>query len=181
VQNAERKKKNFGNPLKIFNIKTRGKTMEIKPKKIINNFYLVNRLKKILFLQTAFLLPLILLALILQFFPFMNRIFKLSVNVPLYIVTAAAILFTPFLLFVLIKEKYYSWIIFYFFMVVLPYIFIPLAFFGHILFPAILFYIYCYFLKHTVTEWLEEYDAHLGREEQKRKSEQRKKDEMRWN
>jgi len=154
--------------------------MEIKPKKIINDFYLVNRLRIILRLQTAILLPLILLALILQFFPFMNRIFKLSANVPLYIVTAAAILFTPFLIYVLIKEKYYGWITFYFFMVVLPYIFIPLAFFGHILTPAILFYIFCYFLKHTVEEWLEEYDAHLGREEQKKESARLKKEEDMW-
>ena len=154
--------------------------MEIKPKKIINDFYLVNRLRIILRLQTAILLPLLLLALILQFFPFMNRIFKLSAKVPLYIVTAAAILFTPFLFYVLIKEKYHSWITFYLIMVVFPYIFIPLAFFGHILTPAILFFIYCYFLKHTVAEWLEEYDAHQGREEQKRESARLKKEEDMW-
>ena len=82
--------------------------------------------------------------------------------------------------YVLIKEKYYGWITFYFFMVVLPYIFIPLAFFGHILTPAILFFIYCYFLKHTVAEWLEEYDAHKGREEQKRESARLKKQEDMW-
>jgi hypothetical protein len=154
--------------------------MEIKPKTIINDFYLVNRLKIILTFQTAILLPLILFAIVLQFFPYMNRIFKLEANIPLGIVIAITLLFTPYLLYVLIKEKHYGWIIFYFFMVVVPYIFVPLGFFGNILKPAILFFIYCYLLKHTVIEWLQEYDAHLGREEQKREDERRRIEEEMW-
>lgn len=154
--------------------------MEIKTKKILKDFYLVSRLRKILFFQTAILLLLLLFALILQFFPYMNRIFKLNAIIPLGITTVIAVLFTPYLLYVMIKEKHYGWITFYFFMVVLPYIFVPLAFFGHILVPAILFYIYCYLLKHTVIEWLKEYDAYLGREEQKRESARRKKEEDGW-
>ena len=42
--------------------------------------------------------------------------------ITLYLVIIAAILFTPYMMYVLIKEKHYEWIVIFIFMVVLPYL-----------------------------------------------------------
>ena len=159
--------------------------MDMKPKKIINDIYLVERLKKILFFQIAVSLPTLLLLLILLFT--LQKDIPILVLVPVYIlggaVIAAPVLFTPYLLYVLIKEKHYGWITFFFFMVVLPYIVILIIFFDYILLsawllvPILLFYFYCYLLKYSVNEWLLKYYAHERLEEQKIESAKRRKEE----
>jgi hypothetical protein len=75
------------------------------------------------------------------------------------VITIAAILFSPYLLFVLKKENRKGWIYFFIIIVIIPliitgslcilnsfsivFLFIPLA----------LFYIYCYLLRFSVIEW----------------------------
>jgi len=82
----------------------------------------------------------------------------------LYIIIFAAILFTPYMLYVLIKERKFGWIIIFFFMVVLPYPVLYLIIGDYILLPAWLllpvipFYLYCFLIKFSVDEWLREYN-----------------------
>jgi predicted neutral ceramidase superfamily lipid hydrolase len=82
----------------------------------------------------------------------------------LYIIIAATILFTPYMLYVLIKERKYGWIVIFFSMVVLPYPVIYLIIGEYILLtawlllPVIPFYLYCFLIKFSVDDWLKEYN-----------------------
>jgi hypothetical protein len=80
------------------------------------------------------------------------------------IIFLAAVIFTPYLLFVLIKERKYGWIITFFLMVVLP--FTAIQFFvsgaaASLLSSIILgmFYIYCFLLKMTTRDWVSSENA----------------------
>jgi hypothetical protein len=145
--------------------------METKPKKLVSDIVALRRLRAILWfeLSTAVLI-----------------IFNFFWALTLAIVIVAALLFTPYMLYVLFKEKHYGWISFFFFIFVLPYIILLLLFYNYILLTAWLLapipLLYCYYfvLKYSVDDWLKEYDAHEQLEEQRRESEQRKKDEMMW-
>ncbi len=143
--------------------------MELKPNKYVMDIVAVRRLRAILWfeLSTAALV-------ILNFFWALT----------LTIVIVAALLFTPYMLYVLFKEKHYGWIGFFFFIFVLPYIIILLIYYNYMMLPAWLLlpmpllYLYYFLLKYSVDDWLKEYDAHEYLEEEKRESEQRRKDEM---
>ncbi|HEY6626563.1 MAG TPA: hypothetical protein VIZ21_06385 [Ignavibacteriaceae bacterium] len=100
----------------------------------------------------------------------------------LYVIIAAAILFTPYMLYVLNKERKYSWIAIFFIMVVLPYPvlyliigdFILLS--AWLLLPIIPFYLYCFLIKFDVNDWLSEYNWEQQLIEQRRESEEKKKE-----
>ena len=100
----------------------------------------------------------------------------------LYLVVGAAILFTPYMMYVLIKEKHYVWIVIFFFMVVLPYLIVLFINFDNILLtawlllPIVLFYLYCFLLKYSVDNWLREYNWEQQLVEQRKEREQREKD-----
>lgn len=100
----------------------------------------------------------------------------------LYIIIAAAILFTPYMIYVLIKEKKYGWIAIFFFMVVLPYPILYLILGDYILMPAwmllpvIPFYFYCFIIKFSVDDWLSEYSAEQQFILQKKEQEEREKE-----
>jgi hypothetical protein len=70
----------------------------------------------------------------------------------------AILLFTLYMLFVLMKEKRYGWIIFLFCIVLLPLIlillFIPDPFFIPITLAP--FFLYCFMLKTAVNDWIRE-------------------------
>ncbi len=100
----------------------------------------------------------------------------------LYLVIIAAILFTPYMMYVLIKEKRYGWIVIFFFMVVLPYLIVLFINFDNILLtawlllPIVLFYLYCFLLKYSVDNWMREYNWEQQLVEQRKEREQREKD-----
>lgn len=116
--------------------------------KFINDIVEVRRLRAILFFELSTSAAFI----IQSFWP-----------INLYIIIGAAILFTPYLLYVLIKERKYGWIIMFFLLVLLPYpvlyliigeyILLP----GWMLLPIISFYFYCFIIKFSVEDWLREY------------------------
>ena len=99
----------------------------------------------------------------------------------IYLIVIAAILFTPYMLFVLFKEKKYGWITFFFLLVVLPYPVTFLIIGDYILLPAWLllpiipFYLYCFLIKYSVSEWLKEYNAekHLAELRKEREEKER--------
>jgi len=81
--------------------------------------------------------------------------------VVMIIITITAVIFTPYLLFILYKEKKFGWITAFFIMVVLP-LLINILFisdyFSNILNSIIigLFYLFCYILKMSTRDWVAE-------------------------
>ena len=100
----------------------------------------------------------------------------------LYVIVGAAILFTPYILYVLFKEKKYGWIVIFFLMVVLPYPVIYLIIGEYILLtawlllPVIPFYLYCFLIKFSVDDWLREYNWEQQLIEQRKEWEEKKKE-----
>ena len=100
----------------------------------------------------------------------------------LYIIIVAAILFTPYMLYVLIKERKYGWIVIFFLMVVLPYPVIYLIIGEYILLtawlllPVIPFYLYCFLIKFSVDDWLREYNWEQQLIVQRKEWEEKKKE-----
>ncbi|MEX0721112.1 MAG: hypothetical protein WD059_10620 [Balneolaceae bacterium] len=73
----------------------------------------------------------------------------------LYLFGIALLVFIPFLLNVLIKEKRYGWIITLFVLVLLPALviyFMANSFYMHFI-PIALFILYCFFLKMVIPNW----------------------------
>ncbi len=83
----------------------------------------------------------------------------------LILATLAALIFTPFMLYVLYKENQKGWIIFFGVIVIVPLIvLIVISFLDPFLKPAILitiglFYFYCFLLRFSVNDWLTEIRA----------------------
>jgi hypothetical protein len=135
--------------------------------RFINDIVEVRRFRAILFFElstsTAFIVQ--------SFWP-----------INLYVIIGAAILFTPYMLFVLIKERKFGWIIMFFLVIVMPYpvlyliigdyILLP----GWMLLPIIPFYFYCFIIKFSVEDWLREYTWEQQLIEQRRESEEKKKE-----
>jgi hypothetical protein len=103
---------------------------------------------------------------------------SLFAGIFLILALIAAILFTPYMLYMLYKEKKNGWIIFYFLLVALPLIVIfiisltvdfiaPL-----LLIPLGLFYFYCFLLRFEVNSWIRERNAREQWIAQKKKSEE---------
>lgn len=80
----------------------------------------------------------------------------------IFLVTIAAIIFTPFMLYVLYKEKKNGWIIFFVILVVIPFILSTILHFTvTFIFPwylivLVLFYFYCFLLRMEVNNWMRE-------------------------
>jgi hypothetical protein len=100
----------------------------------------------------------------------------------LYIIITAAVVFTPYMIYVLVKEKKFSWIAIFVFMVVLPYPLLYLIIGDYILLPAWLllpvipFYLYCFLIKYDVDDWLSNYNWEHQLFEQRKESEEKKKE-----
>lgn len=96
----------------------------------------------------------------------------------------AAILFTPYIFYVLSKEKKFGWIILFFIMIIIPeligYLIFKetLAFEAALLIPLAFFYFYCYLIKYEVDKWIGDYNWHQERLQQKKEREERIKNEM---
>lgn len=92
------------------------------------------------------------------------------------IVTIAAILFSPYMLYLLYLEKKNGWIIFFVVLVLLPTIAITLSSILELLFiPLALAYFYYFLLKFVVRDWIQEKNA--KRELHERIMESKKKHE----
>lgn len=96
----------------------------------------------------------------------------------------AAILFTPYIFYILIKEKHYWLIITFFIMIVIPLVggyFIfkdTLAHEASLLIPLGLFYLYCYLIKFAVDDWIRTYNWKMELEKQRREKEERIKNQL---
>ncbi len=94
-------------------------------------------------------------------------------------ISITEIIATPFILWILFKEKKKGWIIGFVFSVVIPFLFIIFLFgskifYNQSVFLPILFYtIFCYMLNAELKEWITEYNSHQNRLEQKKLKEER--------
>lgn len=85
----------------------------------------------------------------------------------IFLITAAAIVFTPFMLYALYQENRKGWIIFFVIIVVIPFILsIILQFTVSFIFPwflivLVFFYLYCFLLRMEVNNWVREKRSRL--------------------
>lgn len=97
----------------------------------------------------------------------------------LWLIAAAAILFTPYIFYVLIKERKFGWIIIFFVMIIIPLLLVHILFLDAlfhdavIMFPLAFFYLYCYLIKYEVDRWLMDYYSHQEFLLQKKESNER--------
>lgn len=88
-----------------------------------------------------------------------------QVFVFIFIASAAALAFTPFMLYVLFSEKKKGWIILFIVIVIVPIIFllilsVMVEFSKPLLFITLgLFYFYCFLLRFEVNDWVREASA----------------------
>jgi hypothetical protein len=91
-------------------------------------------------------------------------LFFLSFLAPIFMFFAvgAAIIFTPFMMYVLFKEKKTGWLISFIIIVILPIILllilsVQFEFAAALLtIPIVLFYFYCFLLRFAANEWVRE-------------------------
>lgn len=107
-----------------------------------------------------------------------------NVWIALPLVIIAALLFTPYMLYILFREGRFGWIAVFFIIVILPFILFyyfgkdSYAFEGLLLIPLIFFYFYCLVVRLSVNGWIKAYNWHIYYEEQKKESKQREEDMM---
>ncbi|MBK7498681.1 MAG: hypothetical protein IPI19_06155 [Ignavibacteriales bacterium] len=160
-----------------------------KNSKLIKDVFAVQRFRNILFYELRFLDGVGLFGLYF-FFGSINFTLSIiglnisSIELAIILITTAAILFSPYILYVLIIEKKIGWIIFFFSMTIFPLVFIHIFFRealfydALILIPLLLFYFYCYLIKFEVDKWLADFSWHQERLQQKKETEDRIKSEM---
>jgi len=91
----------------------------------------------------------------------------------LFLAVLAAILFIPYLIFILIKEKKYGWITLFILIVILPLIVIVLFlsdnlfYLAYLQIPLPLFYLYCFLLRFDAKEWLKDVNWKMYSRERK--------------
>jgi hypothetical protein len=154
-------------------------------RKIITDIAAVQRFSDILNFQIT--IPPALYLLYIWIYIFLpNQIMVYIPIIILVIIISAAVLFTPYIIYITIKEKRYGWIITFFLMIISPLIFGPLifkdtlAYEASLLIPIGLFYFYCYLIKFSVASWIKDYIWHKELEEQRKESEEKKKTLMTW-
>ena len=152
-------------------------------KKLIKDVFAVQRFRDFLFYELRFLDGFTLLG-VYYLLGFAQSLFGITIQMILIIIAVAAVLFTPYIFFVLIKENKFGWITTFFAMIIFPlllaYLFFRDALFFEalILLPLLSFYIYCYLIKFEVDKWLSDYNWHQERMQRKKESEERIKSEM---
>lgn len=161
----------------------------VENSKLIKNVFAVQRFRNILFYELRFLDGFTLMG-VFYFLGFINFSFSLlgfyldPIKLAIILIAIAAILFSPFILYVLIIEKKIGWIITFFSITLFPllfiYIFFRKALFydALVLIPLLLFYCYCYLIKFEVDKWLADYSWHQERMQHKKETEDRIKNEM---
>ncbi len=143
----------------------------VNNRRLIKDVDAVQRFRDILYYQTnistsAYLLyiiikyPLYFLLAILTKDPFF------TIKLFLLLIAVAAILFTPYIFYVLIKERKFGLIITFFVMIIIPLLFVHFKFLDAlfhdaiIMIPLAFFYFYCFLIKYDVDRWLRDYYSH---------------------
>ena len=146
--------------------------------KTINDINAAQRLRTLL--VAGYKIPASAAAIIL-IITYILRIAKVSdpiYTLLLFIAFSPPVLFTPFIVYVLIKEKRFGWLTVFFIIVILPAVVGIIIFyeqfqFTWMFFLVFPFFFFCYFIKFSVDEWIREYNFHqlylLQRKEQKEK------------
>lgn len=153
-------------------------------KKFIEDVYTVQNFSNYFNLYTRFLIGLVSLVIIIRgamwrLGGFFNNALFPYIRIILVVVSITLIFLVPYILWVLIRENKKGWIIGLVLSVIFPFLFVLLIFGVKIfynqamLFPLLLYTIYCYMLNSEVKEWLSEYYSHQNRLEQKRLKEER--------
>lgn len=136
----------------------------VNNRRLIKNVDAVQRFRDILFYQNR-----ISIAAIFLYYPLIVLLTMLTIdpyNLLLLLIAAAAILFTPYIFYVLIKERKFGWIITFFVMIIIPLLFVHFLFLDAlfhdaiILIPLAFFYFYCFLIKYDVDRWLSDYYSH---------------------
>jgi hypothetical protein len=154
----------------------------IKGYPIIRDIDAVQRLRKLLVIN--YTLP-----------PAATGIFLLGQNVltvlkisdPIFVILiffsiSPPVLLTPFIFYVLYREKRHGWLVSYFIMVILPVIFIFIIFQDNIAniiwLPVFMvpFYFFCFLIKYSIDEWIREYNWNQQLIEQRKEQEEKSKE-----
>ncbi len=155
-------------------------------RKVIKDFESVDRLREILYYEfrisnTSYAIFLF-VGLLLPRLGYGVHLIKII----LLIFIIAAIILTPYMFYVLVKEERYGWILTYFMMIPLPltagyFIFREtLAFEAALLLPLLSFYLYCYLIKYAVDDWIRQYNWTQQLMQQKADKIKRMEDERPW-
>lgn len=168
----------------IFQINSRFHFMS--DKKFISNIYLVQTFQNYFEIYVRILLALTILIGFLIYLvrrtghivggtnDFMGNILDPIIRILIIIIASTAVVFIPYIIYVLLKENRKGWISFLIILVIIPILFVlsifQLSMFYNMaaIFPVFLYTLYCYLLKAQVSEWLKEYYGHQNRLEQKR-------------
>lgn len=98
------------------------------------------------------------------------------------VTTIAAILFSPYMLYVLYLEKKYGWIIFFTILVFVPIvIFISLSIWELLFVPLALAYFYYFLLKFVVRDWIQERNSKIAFMKQLKQSKKKENEEENLN
>ncbi len=155
-------------------------------RRVIQDFQSVDRLRELLYYEfrisnTSYLIFLFFGLLIPRL-----GFGVLFIKIILLFFIVAAVIFTPYIFYVLINEERYGWMVTYFVMVPLPLVagyFIfqdTLAFEAALLIPLLSFYLYCYLIKYAVDDWIRQYKWTQQLMQQKADRIKRMEDERPW-
>ena len=154
--------------------------METKSK-IIDNINVVDRFRNLLVanytIPPAAMAFFWLTTKILQRFQITSPILQ---SIP-FLIISPPVLFTPYFIYVLFSERRYGWLITYVLLVVLPAIFLIVLIWddfnqiGLIILLMLPFYVFCFFIKFSVDDWIREYNWEQQLIQQKKDEEERKK------
>lgn len=103
-----------------------------------------------------------------------------QVWIALPLIIIAAILFTPYMLFIFIEEKRFGWIIAFLIIVIVPFILLyffsrdSYAFTAMMLIPFIFFYFFCLLTRLAVNQWIKQYNWHIYYQKQKQDAQNEK-------
>ena len=152
---------------------------QIKP---IANIYTVKQFNNILKIYCKMLTPVLIITFFLCLISLKPQIFEDGIFEPyrsylLIAITISAIVFSPYLLYILFIEKKKKWILSFFIFVIIPFTLAYMLFQQFIFtmmgafFPVLFYWIYCLFLKTEVQRWLDHSDwiQRRSREESERK------------
>ncbi|MGB5529518.1 MAG: hypothetical protein WBQ32_06070 [Ignavibacteriaceae bacterium] len=154
----------------------------IKGSPIIGDIDAVQRLRKLLVIN--YTLPpaaagiFLLTQHVLTFLKISNPVLVMLI----FIAISPPVLVTPFIFYVLYREKRYGWLVSYFLIVILPVVIFYLIFQDMIEYiiwlPVYMvpFYFYCFLIKFSVDEWIREYNFHVLYLLQKKELEEREKE-----
>jgi hypothetical protein len=136
----------------------------VNNRRLIKDVDAVQRFRDILFYQIR-----VSISAIFLYYPITVLLTMLTIDpfkLLLWLIAAAAMLFTPYIFYVLIKERKFGWIITFFVMIIIPLLFVHYLFLDAlfhdaiILIPLAFFYFYCFLIKYDVDRWLSDYYSH---------------------